>query len=93
MAPVQLLTQDQVAEWLQVSPATLKTWRTRGGGPPAVKIGSVVRYDQAEVAAWLRARAEARTQAPPRRRSPRPARPAPAPAAPVEPGRLRVVGS
>jgi len=99
-APDVLLTQAEVAEWLRVPASTLKTWRTRGGGPPAVKFGRHVRYERLAVEAWIRSRTEARTPAPVA--APAPARPAarravgesrpsrPMPAVPV-PARLEVV--
>lgn len=96
-APDVLLTQDEVAAWLRVKPSTLKTWRTRGGGPPAVTIGRCVRYERSAVEAWLKSRTEGRTPVPaPSRPAARKAvgesrpvrRPAPAPRVPA---RLEVV--
>lgn len=95
--PDALLTQEEVAAWLRVKPSTLKTWRTRGGGPPAVTIGRCVRYERTAVEAWLKARTEDRTPVPTPTRAParkavgecRPARrPSPAPGVPA---RLEVV--
>lgn len=47
--PVQLelplfLTEEETAAALRVSPATLRTWRSRGRGPRFVKVGRLVRY-------------------------------------------------
>ena len=48
----QLLTAPQAAEWLNVSPRTL--WDlTRKGRVPAVKIGRLVRYEVADLKAWI----------------------------------------
>jgi excisionase family DNA binding protein len=53
----ELLTTDQVAEYLSVTPETVRRWRGRGEGPPAVKIGAgraaPVRYFKAAVVRWL----------------------------------------
>jgi hypothetical protein len=48
---VDFLTVTQLAErWkLQVTIATLATWRSRGNGPPYVKIGGKVLYRLADV--------------------------------------------
>lgn len=48
-----LLTTEQAAEWLTVTPAALRAWRTRGGGPAWIKLGNLVRYDVADLRAWL----------------------------------------
>jgi len=49
----QLMTPDEVAELLQVPLATLYGWRYKGTGPPSVRIGRHLRYDQAEVGRWI----------------------------------------
>ena len=36
----------QAAIFLGVSVRTLQAWRVRGGGPPYVKIGRIVRYQR-----------------------------------------------
>lgn len=48
-----LLTTEQAAEWLTVTPAALRAWRTRGGGPAWIKLGQLVRYDVADLRDWL----------------------------------------
>lgn len=53
-----LLTTDQAAERLNVPAPTLRYWRHRGEGPPAVKLGALVRYDAAQLEAWIAARYE-----------------------------------
>ncbi len=47
-----LLTQEQAAAYLQISPTTLKTYRTRGGGPVATLAGRAVRYRLEDLDAW-----------------------------------------
>ncbi len=49
----QLLTTDQVAQYLQVPVATLHQWRYRGEGPKAAKVGRHLRWRRADVDAWL----------------------------------------
>ena len=55
--PIELLTQEQVAEILQIHPGTLENWRTRGEGPRFVKLGnkrrSPIRYRRQDVDDWL----------------------------------------
>jgi predicted DNA-binding transcriptional regulator AlpA len=42
-----------VAEFLAVPVATLYAWRRRGIGPPAIPIGKYLRFDPAELRAWV----------------------------------------
>ncbi len=52
--PTDLLTPEQVSEFLGMSPRTLAAWRyKRRGGPTWCKCGSLVRYRKADVIAWL----------------------------------------
>jgi hypothetical protein len=39
-----LLTEEQVAEQLHVSVASLRRWRLERRGPQFIKVGSLVRY-------------------------------------------------
>lgn len=48
-----LLFQSQLARRLGVTVRTLERWRTEGEGPPFLKVGRGVRYDEADLAAWL----------------------------------------
>jgi predicted DNA-binding transcriptional regulator AlpA len=59
--PDKLITSAEVAERLGVPEPTLRTWRHRGQGPEAVKIGIAVMYDPDVVDEWQRARAKAKT--------------------------------
>jgi predicted DNA-binding transcriptional regulator AlpA len=54
-APADLgaLPTIAAAEYLGLSPATLETLRTRGGGPPFVKLGRRVVYRREDLDAWL----------------------------------------
>lgn len=51
----RLLTVDQVAEWLQVKPRTIYQW-VHEGYIPVIKLGSLVRFDEASIGKWLRTR-------------------------------------
>ncbi len=51
-------TTPVAAEYLGLSPATLETLRSRGGGPPFVKLGRRVVYRQGDLDLWLEERVE-----------------------------------
>ncbi len=48
-----LLTEQDVAELLQVELSTLRRWQREGAGPPCLEIGRQVRYRQAAVERWI----------------------------------------
>ena len=52
---IKLCTNDETAERLGIKPGTLRIWRMQGKGPRFKKIGGLVRYDEAEVEAWIAA--------------------------------------
>jgi excisionase family DNA binding protein len=56
----QLLTIQQLADRLTVSVGCIRAWRLRGGGPPAIRVGSALRWDMTEVDEWLDAHRESR---------------------------------
>ena len=66
---VPLLTTEQAAEYLAISPATLQTYRTRGGGPVATMVARHVRYRIEDLDAWTTR--QDRTPVPVVRTSPR----------------------
>ena len=51
-----LLNSKKAAALLGVSERTLERLRTAGQGPKYVKFGMVVRYDPADILAWLKDR-------------------------------------
>jgi predicted DNA-binding transcriptional regulator AlpA len=51
-----LLTQAETALLLRLSPTTLATWRSRGGGPRFVKLGDAIRYDLRDIETYLQSR-------------------------------------
>ena len=48
-----LLEEKELAERLQVSLGTLRTWRTDGTGPRFHRIGQMIRYAPSDVKDWL----------------------------------------
>lgn len=54
----QLMTPAEAATYLNVRRRTLDNWRYRLEGPPYKKIGQQVRYDAAELRAWVDASSE-----------------------------------
>jgi excisionase family DNA binding protein len=48
-----LLTQQQLADELQVSLRTLERWRQEGTGPAFIRVGRSPRYRRSDVDAWL----------------------------------------
>lgn len=51
--PQTLLTETEVSKQLRVSLAALRKWRVMKKGPQFLKIGSLVRYRQADIDQWL----------------------------------------
>jgi predicted DNA-binding transcriptional regulator AlpA len=50
----KLLTTQQLAEFLNLSPVTLKIWRSHGKGPRWQRVGAKsVRYALEDVEAWM----------------------------------------
>ena len=57
-----LLDEKAAAAYLGgISPKTLQAWRVRGVGPVYRKIGSLCRYLQADLNAWIEGRARQST--------------------------------
>ena len=50
----------ETSRYLHVPVGTLYRWRVIGDGPPAYRVGRHLRYDPAEVRAWVRTRSGAR---------------------------------
>ena len=51
----RLLTVDDLAAWLQVKPRTAYQW-VHEGYIPVIKLGSLVRFDQASIIEWVKKR-------------------------------------
>ena len=58
-----LLTIQELADRLTVSVGCIRAWRLRGDGPPAIRVGTALRWDSREVDEWLDFRRESRWQA------------------------------
>jgi excisionase family DNA binding protein len=58
MADETLMSEDEVARYLNVTRRTVQRWRAEGTGPPVLWAGSKPRYRREDVDAWLRRRAE-----------------------------------
>jgi excisionase family DNA binding protein len=53
----KLLSNDEAAEFLGVSPGTLPIWRHHARYPlPYIKIGRLVRYSEEDLLAWMESR-------------------------------------
>jgi predicted DNA-binding transcriptional regulator AlpA len=55
--PDRLWSVQDVSRFLGVPVATLHQWRYLGSGPKAYRVGKHLRYDPADVGAWLATRA------------------------------------
>jgi len=49
----RLLSSVELATFLGVPLTTVYAWQSRGGGPPAYRVGRFTKYRQDEVATWL----------------------------------------
>lgn len=45
-----------ISKNLDCEQKTLQSWRSRGGGPPFVKIGRLVRYRGSDIKHWIASR-------------------------------------
>ncbi len=55
--PDRLWSVQDVSRFLGVPVATLHQWRYLGTGPKAYRVGKYLRYDPADLSAWLATRA------------------------------------
>jgi excisionase family DNA binding protein len=53
---IVLLTAKEAAERLKVSLSWLAKARMRGDGPPFIKVGRSIRYSEAALLQWMKAR-------------------------------------
>lgn len=56
----ELLTIAELSQRLRISVGCIRAWRLRGEGPPAIRMGSALRWDSVEVDAWIDAQRESR---------------------------------
>jgi hypothetical protein len=52
-----LLTEQQVADELRKSTATLGRWRRNGTGPRWIRVGKTPMYRRSDLSAWIAAQA------------------------------------
>jgi excisionase family DNA binding protein len=52
----QLMTYQEVLDWLGVSKSTFARWTREGKVPPRIKLGRHVFFRQDELLAWLESR-------------------------------------
>ena len=68
MVETRLLTAEEAAQYLSVSPKSLETWRTRGGGPRFVRLRSrAIRYRLNDLTEFVEQGIRASTSDPVRR--------------------------
>ncbi|EEZ90339.1 hypothetical protein HMPREF0578_0245 [Mobiluncus mulieris 28-1] len=54
LLPHEVLTLNELSEFIQVPPQTIKRWRSEGYGPRAALMKKELRYVREDVIAWLR---------------------------------------
>jgi predicted DNA-binding transcriptional regulator AlpA len=60
----RLLTPDETADLLRISPRTLENWRARGHGPPYLRLTRRrIAYRERDVLSWIDSRLRASTAA------------------------------
>ncbi len=50
----QWMSPEELAELYGIPVGTIYQWRTKGYGPKGARIGRHVRYERAEVDAWIK---------------------------------------
>lgn len=62
LLPEPLLTEAEVARYLNINVRTVQNWRLRGGGPTFIKINNrAVRYRPGDIKAYVDAQERAST--------------------------------
>jgi hypothetical protein len=51
----ELLNEEEAGRTLKIAVKTLQSWRSRGGGPPYIKLGRCVRYRIRDLEAFISA--------------------------------------
>ena len=49
------LSEAQTARCLGISVSGLRRWRRDGQGPPFIRMGRLIRYDESDLGQWLEA--------------------------------------
>ncbi len=55
LSPPTLVNETEAARTLNIKVATARRWRWAGKGPRFIKIGAAVRYDPADLVAFIEA--------------------------------------
>lgn len=53
MMGFQLITEEEAAEIMKISPKTLGDLRRKGQGPAYIKIGGSIRYEKNHLIKWV----------------------------------------
>ena len=53
---MELMNEQAVAKQLNCQIKTMQAWRHRGGGPPFVRVGRLIRYSPDSVQKWIESR-------------------------------------
>jgi excisionase family DNA binding protein len=53
MPESNLLSPDELADYLKVPVKTIYNWRSEGKGPRGIRVGRHVRFRASEIEAWL----------------------------------------
>jgi excisionase family DNA binding protein len=53
-----LMTTEGVAGYLQLPVPTIYSWRARGEGPRAIRVGKHLRWRKSDIDAWLERQAD-----------------------------------
>jgi excisionase family DNA binding protein len=51
--PRQLLTVEELADFLQIPQTTIYAWRHRRKGPDAIRVGRHLRFRITDIESWL----------------------------------------
>jgi len=51
---LKLLSSDEAASYLGISPATLAVWRSKKRGPKYIKVGGCVKYSTADLENFIK---------------------------------------
>lgn len=52
----ELIDQLAMSKMLRITTKTAEAWRSRGGGPRYIKVGSLVRYRKSDICQWIERR-------------------------------------
>lgn len=50
---MEIMSTTDLSDFLRTPESTIRYWRSKGEGPPAVKVGRRYLYSKSDVEAWL----------------------------------------